>query len=87
MLCSSCYQWETFNKAFSLCFPQDPDGTIQKVFDIIKKGSRSFLCPCDLLHSFAYGHGNGADKDLMVVAALAAAVLSWQLHDSFLVGQ
>jgi hypothetical protein len=57
------------------------------VFDIITKGSRSLLHPCDLTYAFAYGHGNGTDDDLMDVAAMAAAVLSWQFHGSFLVRQ
>jgi hypothetical protein len=40
-----------------------------------------------LIYGFAYGHGNGANDDLMDVAAMAAAVLSWQFYGSFLVHQ
>jgi hypothetical protein len=58
-----------------------------KVLDITMKGSRSLLPPCGLIYAFAYGHGNCANDDFMGVAAMAAAVLSWQFHGSFLVHQ
>ena len=83
-----CYQREAFDKAFSSCFSQDPDGMIRKAFDVISKGnSGSLLHLCDLIYAFAYGRGNGSDDDLMDVAAMAAAVLSRQFRGSFLVRQ
>lgn len=82
-----CYQREAFDKVFSSCFPLDPDERICKVFNIIMKSIKSTVHPCYLMYSVTYGHDNGAKDDLMYVAAMAASVLPWQLHGSFLVHQ
>jgi hypothetical protein len=56
---------------FHSYFPDDPDGKIRKVFDVLKAGNKLLIHLYDVMYLFAYGWKQENDE-LETVAAMAA---------------
>ncbi len=69
--CKTSDQYDFFDMLFHSYFPDDPDGQLRKVFDVLKAGKKLLIYLYDVMYLFAYGWKQENDE-LETVAAMAA---------------